>query len=506
MISKSNLTSTLLLFSMLFLVATSLMAEVEQNVLLERSFWKSKPSLSLVKSKIADGHNPSELNSNAFDPVVYSIFEDSSFELIKFLIEQEGNGVNKITHDGRSYIFWASYKNNLDLVNYLIQQGTNTKLIDDHGNSILNFAAVSGVTNTNLYDLLIEHGAEPKTDLNPDAANALHLIIPHLENSKMIEYFNSHGVELLSTDKNGNGLFQYAAQGGNFEVMDWLISQKIPHQNLNAKGENALFFASRGFRRHANTIEVFQYLREKGIDPSMKSSKGSTCLIEYCKRASSLDVIQFLIQSGVDVNQVNSEGNNALLVASKRADLKTIQIISSLSENPNINNAKGETALGNAMAHNNVEIANYLIEFGCSINMEDKKGNNILYYWVQSYSPKDSVDFYQKLELLKSASFNFSLAQPNKSNLYHLAVKKGNMELLQLSSNLTANINEVNLNGMSPLHLAAMISKDDFILQYLVNQGADKNLQTSMGESAYELAQENEVLTKKNISLNFLKD
>lgn len=78
------------------------------------------------------------------------------------------------------------------------------------------------------------------------------------------------------------------------------------------------------------------------------------------------------------------------------------------------------------------------------------------------------------------------------------------LDLLNLASALNADINQINKEGNSPLHLAAMISRDETILLYLANHNADKNLETSMGESPYELATENEVLKAKNISLKFL--
>ena len=67
----------LFLFSLMIFGSINSFALSSNNILLERNFWKSKPNLALVKLKISEGHNPSELNQNAFDPVVYAILEKS---------------------------------------------------------------------------------------------------------------------------------------------------------------------------------------------------------------------------------------------------------------------------------------------------------------------------------------------------------------------------------------------------------------------------------------------
>lgn len=494
------------LILVILLISVNPCASASKNDLLDRTFWKSKPSLVLVKTKIAQGHNPSELNSNAFDPVVYSILEESTFDVIEYLILQKGNGFNKITHDGRNYLFWAAYKNNLDLVNHLILKGSNSKLIDDHGNTVINFVAGNGNKNIALYDLLVENGAEPAAELNPKGANALHLLIAHLEDSKMIEYFMGLGVDLFSTDKDGNGLFNYAARGGNLLILEWLIRHEVPFKNLNTKGENAFFWASLGMRRKTNSLDVFQYLTNKGINPSLKSFDGSTALINLCKGQPNTEVVKFLIQSGADVNQSNTAGNNALIAASKRANIQVIKILAGLSSTLNSANKKGETALFNALAKNTPEVCNFLISAGCSLDSEDAKGNNILYYWIQSYSPKDSLIFRKKQELLKKVNFNFSKPQPNNSNLFHLAVQENSLFLVKEALALNADINILNFEGLSPLHLAALQAKDEKILNFLIEHGAIKNLETTMGETAYDLALENELLQTKGISLNFLMD
>ena len=50
-----------------------------------------------------------------------------------------------------------------------------------------------------------------------------------------------------------------------------------------------------------------------------------------------------------------------------------------------------------------------------------------------------------------------------------------------------------------------MSSKDEKIITYLLSIGADKTIKTEFGESAYDLASENELLEQNNVSLEILK-
>jgi hypothetical protein len=53
--------------------------------------------------------------------------------------------------------------------------------------------------------------------------------------------------------------------------------------------------------------------------------------------------------------------------------------------------------------------------------------------------------------------------------------------------------------------MAAMIATDTQMLNYLISIGAKKEIVTDFEETAYDLALENELLKKNNISLDFLR-
>ncbi len=66
-------------------------------------------------------------------------------------------------------------------------------------------------------------------------------------------------------------------------------------------------------------------------------------------------------------------------------------------------------------------------------------------------------------------------------------------------------VNAINNEGMTALHQAALKAKDDQMMKYLISIGADKNAKTDFEETAYDLANENEVLQKNKVELTFLK-
>jgi ankyrin repeat protein len=109
-------------------VLTSFLAQARQNTLLDQAFWKTNPDVAAVKAEIAKGNDPAAFNRSSFDPTVLAINANASAEVITYLLEQKGNDVNKITHDSRTYIFWAAARGNLPIVEYLIKKGAKLDL------------------------------------------------------------------------------------------------------------------------------------------------------------------------------------------------------------------------------------------------------------------------------------------------------------------------------------------------------------------------------------------
>jgi ankyrin repeat protein len=499
------------LFVSFALAATFLATAQQKNSLLDPSFWKTSPDVATLKAEIAKGNNPSQSNPMAFDAVVYAINNDAPNETIKFLLEQPGNTITKPTHDNRIYLHWAAAKGNLEIVNYLITKGSDINLEDSHGTTPITSAVSSGQKNTAIYDAFFKAGIDPKKKYK-DGANLLLMAIPNDKDLTLCNYFISKGLFLKDTDNYGNTAFNYAARTGNIELLKTLLQKGIKPT------DNALIIASEGSRRDANTLELYKYLVEDlKLKPTVISIEGQTVLHNLVRKANQSEIINYFISKGVDINKTDNDGNTALMNAAAGRDSQALELLLPKVKDINIQNAKGESALSIAIQAGTPKAVELLLNKKANTAVLDKDGNNLGYYLIQSYRPQfmgrspessnaiTEDPFAAKAKLLQNNGVNLAQAQKDGSTLYHFAILKNDITLLKKIADLNIDINAKNKDGLTALHKAAMIAKNDAVLKYLLSIGAKKDIKTDFDESAYDLAKENETLTKNNISVEILK-
>ncbi|TRZ41173.1 ankyrin repeat domain-containing protein [Robertkochia solimangrovi] len=490
--------------SLLLLLFCTLLAAQNSNIFYNRDFWKKNPGVERIKKEIKAGNDPVALNPNAFDAIVYASLEGAPLESIKYLLSLEGNSVNKITHDGRSYLIWAAYAGNLPLVEYLIEKGSDVTIEDDHGYNALTFAANAGQQDTRLYDVLIKSGIDVKS-VNRSGANALLLVAPSLEDDKLISYFTSKGISLNSTDENGNNIFNYAARKGNTKLMDLLISKGVNYKTLNKENGNAVLFAAMGGRGYSNPIEVYDYLAKLGLQTNVVTTSGRTPLHYVAGNGSSPAIVQYFLDAGVDPKQKDDEGNTALLAAARAGNLEVVKMLLPLAGDIDQANKDGVTPLAYSVMRNNGELFDMLIRKGAQPNLRDAKGNSLAGIAFNSFNKRNAETFEHILGVLKVNGADFKDVQENGNNLFHLAVLKQDPYLITKAARIGISPNEKNNEGLTALHLAAMKAGNPELISLVLNEGGDKEIRTDFEESAYDLAMENEMLTEFRNDLSILK-
>lgn len=477
----------------------------QENVFLSRDYWKANPSVEQIKLAITHGNNPSELNKNAFDAVVYALLEKTNDASIQYLLTLKGNEVEKRTHDSRTYIFWAAYKGNINIMKHLFYKGAVINITDSHGNTPVTFAAVTGQKKTAVYDLFEKHGAILHQEKDKDGVNALLLIAPYLESEKELSYFIKKGFTLADEDPKGNNIFNYAAKKGNISFLKLLIEKGVNPKVTNKEGGNAILYASQGTRNSKNSLETYQLLENLGIEVNVIGDNGRNPLHSTAYRSDNLDLFSYLIKRDVDISLQDDGGRSPFMNAANRNTLKVIQFLSGYVKNFNIKDEKGHSALMMAVNRNATEVVSFLLKKGADIQAKDKEGNSLAYYLLNTFKAKDTKVFEAKLKLLQAQGLSMKQTQNGGNTLLHIAAKKNNLALLKRLIAFDIDVNAKNAEGYTALHIAAMKAENDAILKYLIHQGADKTVKTEFDETVLDLASENELLQKQNIKLNFLQ-
>ncbi len=517
---KKILTAALLLFA--------LNAGAQEKPLLDREFWANKPDISAVKAELAKGFDFKNLAGTA-DPILLAINSDAPIEVIRLLIDQPGVDLKRTLMEGRIYLHVAAHKNNAPVTDYLLTKGSDMDFLDANRHTALSFAAFNTQLSPEVVDVFLKHGLDIRKKYpEKDGANLLLLAVGYDKDLSTTDYLISKGLSVNSTDNSGNTVFNHAAKIGNIDVLKGLLKRGANYT------PDALLSAAQGTYRSANKIEVYQYLVDDlKIDPLMTDKNGRNVLHYVVRKQNQDDVVDYFFKKGVDINKTDVEGNTPFMGA---AGIKSIEIISRMLpkvKNINVVNSKGESALTNAVKSSNAEVVALLLKNGADAKIVDKEGHNLAYVLIDAYrgaqaggrggrggapqqgagqgsgggsartSPAD--DFAAKLNVLKESGLNYSTPFKDGNTLYHLAIAKNDIALLKKISSLGIDINAENEEGLTALHKAAMLAKNDEILRYLISAGAKKDSKTSFGENAYELASENEILKRANISVEFLK-
>ncbi len=489
------------LFSLGLLLLSSCLNAQGENKLLDRSFWKESPSVEMIETLIKEGHSPTKLTIHGFDAVTYAILEKNPLPVIKYLLDQ-GNDVNKMTHDSRNYLLWAGYKGDVPLMKYLVEKGSDIRLIDSHGNNLLFFVSSTGQDDLAVYDYIKSIGYDLPNERDSRGRTALMAYVSRAGNKAVIDYMAKEGILLNEVDHRGNGLLFHAARTVDSGLLSYLKDLGAPNMEKGKENENAFHFAS---HNTSLSIEFCEYLQRMGQDPSLVSTEGKSALHNLAWRHADKEVFDYFLNSGIDVNIKDQNGQTALMNAASRNKLEIVEFLIKRGADVQLKDIERNTAIMNAIKTNSAEVAQLLLEKGSDPNVRDKHGNGLIHHLVHSSSSGNVEEAMKKLDLLLRTNTSLSDTNAEGQNALHIAATKDNVELITKLIPLIEDPNLKDKNGLSALHHAAMKASNPEILRILVERGADIHLKTDFEESPYELALENELMKKSLDSLKFLK-
>lgn len=175
----------------------------------------------------------------------------------------------------------------------------------------------------------------------------------------------SLGASIDSTSVDSQTALMIAAAFGQDEVVKVLLFQGANVEAVDKWRDNALLVATNN--KH---LSVLKLLVTAGANIHTKDAEGETALTCACA-VGSPEIVQWLVRdAGMDVNEPAGKSQNTtpLMVASKNGQLETVQLLLTLGANINAKNELSTTAAELAAAEGHLEVFNWLVQNGATID------------------------------------------------------------------------------------------------------------------------------------------
>ena len=269
---------------------------------------------------------------------------------------------------------------------------------------------------------------------------------------EIIKLLVEAGADLtLRGDVHENTMLMTAAYSNSSEIIKYFIEKGLEVNLKNKLGWTALHIAASNLTDFMGNLENVKTLVLAGADIDVGSNDGSTPLMYAVLSNDNTDVVEYLLEQGADVNAVNSYGSTALFIAASKGKLEMARTLVMAGVDIHAVDHKHQNALMMASIFGKNDVVQYLLERGADINSED----------VDGLSP-----------------------------LHFAAGNNGNLETTKTLLKHGANIEGTTNTGATPIMSAILSSKTE-IIQYLIDEGAEVNVDGEAYPLAFAIAKNN---------------
>ena len=404
---------------------------------------------------------------------------------VRALVEQAD--VNGSRADGETALQWAAYQDDLETVELLIGAGAELDAANDYGVTALSLACTN--RSDPMVRMLLEAGANPNVS-------------------------QSTGETVLMT----------CARTGSLASVRLLLSRGADPNGREPRWEQtALMWALA-----SGHSQVARTLVEHGAAVQARSRGGFTPLL-FAVQQGDLESVQVLLARGADLAYATPEHGNALTVASASGHEALGLFLLEEGADPNRPDAHGVTALHYTMSQglslinslnyddayrvvppNQPELAKALLARGANPNAriitrlrlgpDDPSTGMGMEGATPFFLAALGGDAEMLRNLAKHGADHTLTAKGKTTSLMAAAgaargVTQGTLkkrlgapeEAVKVVMELGADVHATRENGQTALHAAAFAGEDE-IIQYLVDHGAEVEVQDNIGQTPWSMA------------------
>jgi ankyrin repeat protein len=280
-------------------------------------------------------------------PALVEAAKDADWPHLRQLIGESAS-VNALYGDGSAALHWASYHDNLEIVELLLSAGANVDVTTDLGVTPLWLAAENG--NTELVEKLLAAGANANVALR--SGETVLMTATAAGNAEVISLLLAAGAEPNHTVVRGQTALMWAAGRGYGDVVASLIDYGA---DVHARSESRTQFVKT--EKPQDSPPDYKVWVEDG---------GNTPLM-FAARSGDLRSVQLLLDAGSDVNEVSAFGTSPAMMATHSGNIATLSAILEAGADPD-SAVSGHTALHVAVLRGNNDAVKALLDHGASID------------------------------------------------------------------------------------------------------------------------------------------
>ncbi|XP_048246155.1 ankyrin repeat domain-containing protein 50-like [Haliotis rufescens] len=341
------------------------------------------------------------------DGILHNACRGGNIEIVKYILKQSIVDINSRGYFGFTPAMITATRGQKDIFDLLLAHRADLLLVDETGSNILHIACTGGhtglvnyVLKQNIVDinsrtpegwtsamitasaghkdvltLLVTEGAD-LTLVTGKRRNILHIAFQR-KHMELVKYILTQDVvDINEEDRQGITPVLLAAESGHGDIFDLMVSKGADLSRAYAEGDAFLHKACEG-----GNVDILKYvLRQKSIaqDINRKNTGGRTPAM-VASISGHKQVLDLLAKEGADLTLLDARHNTILHLAS-RANGEIVRYF--LSHNIVDINSKGEndrTPVMMAASSGCKSGFDVLVQKGANLSLVDTDGSNILH-------------------------------------------------------------------------------------------------------------------------------